>query len=212
MTRQEQVEFLRKAWDKIEWNMPEQGCQIGFDAVIGRYEQPGRHYHGLRHLVECLEHPEIDKAHNPTSVRLALFFHDYFYDTRAKDNEKRSADVLSLYISSWLRRPGAAYDGCYMILATEKHAIDVIKHHDVADDAKLVLDCDLSILGRPMERYAQYESDIQLEYSQYPQEVFKAARRNIMLDFAKREPLYFTKSFQDRYETQAKKNIAVYWR
>jgi predicted metal-dependent HD superfamily phosphohydrolase len=210
VNQQETIATLKRSWDKISWNRPEHGCLIGFDAVIGRYQQPGRHYHDLRHLVECLEHPEIEKAFNPTAVRLALFFHDYVYDTKKLDgNEEESADVLALYIAPWLKYPSDGYTACHHIRATAKHEVGPLP--DLFSDSRLVIDCDLSILGKSMDRYAQYESDIQLEYSQYPSEIFKGARKNIMLGFLNREHIFFHEGFRQRYEEQAKKNISVYW-
>jgi predicted metal-dependent HD superfamily phosphohydrolase len=210
MNNQATIETLRKSWSKIIWNRPDHGCLIGFDAILGRYQQPGRHYHDLRHLVECLEHPEIDKARNPTAVRLALFFHDYVYDTEVHSgNEDASADFLSLYVATWLFNPSDAYTACHHIIATEKHQVGTVP--ETIEDSKLVIDCDLSILGRPMDRYAQYESDIQLEYSHVPTEIFKTARRAIMLGFLSRKDIYFNESFRERYDKQARKNISVYW-
>jgi predicted metal-dependent HD superfamily phosphohydrolase len=210
MNKQEIIETLRRSWDKISWNQPEHGCLIGFDAILGRYQQQGRHYHDLRHLVECLEHPEIEKARNPTAVRLALFFHDYVYDTKKLNgNEEESANVLSRYIATWLKNPSDAYTACHHIVATQKHEVGTVP--ETISDSHLVIDCDLSILGRPMDRYAQYESDIQLEYSQYPTDVYKNTRKGIMLGFLNREHIFFHESFRGRYEEQARKNIAVYW-
>jgi predicted metal-dependent HD superfamily phosphohydrolase len=209
MNRQEQIELLKKSWDKVVWNR-EHGFLVGFDAILGRYQQPGRHFHDLRHLVECLEHPEIERAMNTSAVRLALFFHDYVYDTRAlSGNEEESAKVLSRYVAPWLSNPSDAYTATHHVVATEKHVVGTLP--ETIEDSKLVIDCDLSILGRPMDRYAQYESDIQLEYSQYPTEVYKNARKSIMLGFLDREHIYFNESFRERYEEQARKNIAVYW-
>jgi predicted metal-dependent HD superfamily phosphohydrolase len=209
---QEQIDTLKRSWNKIAWTQPEHSCVIGFDAILGRYQQPGRHYHDLRHLIECLEHQEIERARNPTAVLLALFFHDYVYDTRSHaGNEERSANVLSKYIAPWLKNASDAFIACHHIMATEKHQIATNPVPETIEDSKLVIDCDLSILGRPMDRYAQYESDIQLEYGHVPSEIFKKRRGEIMIGFLGREHLYFNESFKERYEAQARKNISIYW-
>ncbi len=57
------------------------------------YSQPHRYYHNLHHIAECLA--EFDSvrhlASQPVAVELAIWFHDAIYDTRAQDNEERSA-------------------------------------------------------------------------------------------------------------------------
>ena len=48
----------------------------------------------MQHLQECMTHLEHVRsfAERADEVELALWFHDAIYNTRKKDNEKRSAD------------------------------------------------------------------------------------------------------------------------
>src|SRR5262245_82205 len=65
-----------------------------FAAVVRQYAQPPRAYHNLGHIAHCLE--EFDRARrlarNPLAVEGAIWFHDAIYDSRAADNESRSAE------------------------------------------------------------------------------------------------------------------------
>src|SRR5205085_10206723 len=61
--------------------------------LIKAYGGPGRYYHNLDHLEGVLVAIERlrDESHHPNLVQLAGWFHDAIYDTRALDNEERSA-------------------------------------------------------------------------------------------------------------------------
>src|SRR4030095_7297706 len=66
-----------------------------FDRLIGRYSEPHRAYHTVQHLEECFREFEgaFGLAESPGAVDLALFFHDAIYDTHARDNEEKSAEL-----------------------------------------------------------------------------------------------------------------------
>jgi predicted metal-dependent HD superfamily phosphohydrolase len=74
-------------------------------------------------------------------------------------------------------------------------------------DARLLVDIDLSILGAPAERYAEYERRIRAEYAHVPPALFETRRREILASFLAREPLYLTPSIRARLEAQARINL-----
>lgn len=214
----EQVAPLRKEWDKIEW-ATDYNFEFGFHAIVGQYGHPRRRYHDLRHLIECFDpRHKIDEVGSPDTVRLALFFHDYVYDPRrhgisTDSDEKKSAQALSLNVPMRLKdhAVGAAYDACNIIMMTEKHVLDPLIGR-IREEAQLVLDCDISILGRSPRRYDEYEMTVRQEWEHVPDDVFKEARRQIMLGFIRRKPIYLTPHMQDLYEANARENIERWWK
>lgn len=70
--------------------------------LLDSYREPHRGYHTLRHLDECFE--QFDTVRTlctyPGEVQLALWFHDAIYDTRAADNEDRSASWAETVLST----------------------------------------------------------------------------------------------------------------
>jgi predicted metal-dependent HD superfamily phosphohydrolase len=66
----------------------------GFADLAARYSSPERHYHTLDHVRDVLDTaaPLWGGAGPPPALLLAAWLHDVVYDTRAADNEERSAD------------------------------------------------------------------------------------------------------------------------
>jgi predicted metal-dependent HD superfamily phosphohydrolase len=163
----------------------------------------GRYYHTLTHLGACLR--EFDGAaslaERPAEVELALWYHDAVYRTWRKDNETQSAD----WVARALR--AAPIDSAervrQMVLATAH--VD----EEFGGDTALVLDVDLAILGRSPDVYAQFERAIRREYWWVPRKRYVAGRARLLARFLERSTIYQHDLFYQRYETQARINIAA---
>jgi len=83
------------------------------------------------------------------------------------------------------------------------------KAHDpsLQPDAPLLVDVDLSILGKSEERFWEYENQIRLEYDWVPDGTFATKRAEILEQFLARPRIYSTEQFFDRYERRARGNI-----
>lgn len=188
------------AWDAIGVDAPGEAL---FGELLSRYSEPQRHYHTLQHLGECLAAfaDAQGVAERPGEVALALWFHDAIYDLNAHDNEARSADWAARALTS----AGASAD-----VATRVHTLVMATCHaaqPVDPDAQLLVDIDLSILGAPAPRFAEYEQQIRREYAHVPPDVFEPRRRRILGAFLAREPLYQTPGVRARCEANARINL-----
>jgi predicted metal-dependent HD superfamily phosphohydrolase len=173
-------------------------AQAWWQEVEARYSEPHRRYHTLEHIRELLALlPDAGEE-----VLAAVWFHDLIYDRRGA-NEERSADVAHEALVD-LRFPRATVDRVTkMILATRDH-----DPGDLPAEAMLFLDADLAILGSPRERYREYAEAIRVEYSWVPDDVFRASRDGVLRDFLAKPFIYRTNVMQQRFENQARDNIA----
>ncbi|MEP6722214.1 MAG: N-methyl-D-aspartate receptor NMDAR2C subunit [Variovorax sp.] len=199
MTHPEFVICWRSAWAALKLDPPP-GL---LDELLARYAQPQRRYHTLQHLDECLAGFEREQAHavRPGEVALALWFHDAIYEVQGHDNEARSAD----WARDALQRAGASDT-----VAQRVHALVMATCHDaepVDADAQLLVDIDLSILGAPPERFAEYERQIRAEYAHVPPATFEPRRREILGRFLARDPLYLTPGLRAQCEARARINL-----
>ena len=169
-----------------------------------RYAEPHRAYHTFDHIEHCLD--ELDRgghqADDVCAVELALWYHDAIYDPRARNNEEQSA-FFALKAARNTSRPAHFWDHVRcLILAT--------RHDSVPSDknTQVVVDIDLAILGQPEPRFDEYERGIRKEYAWVSEVDFVRARGAILQSFLDRPAIYTTPYFQDRYERQARLNVA----
>ena len=196
---------LRRHWEHA-WQDLRLPAPAGLvDALIAAWSEPWRHYHTKQHLLECLDLLAVERAaaQQPGEVALALFFHDAVYDLQAADNEARSAD----WATQALTQAGMPADAVARV-----HALVMATCHDAAPtaahpDAQLLVDIDLSILGAPPARYAEYEAQIRREYAHVPPDIFEPRRKRILGSFLAREPIYQTAGMHARREAQARVNL-----
>ena len=131
-----------------------------YQELVSLYSEPHRHYHSLSHIAECLNEFDAarDLAQQPIAVELAIWFHDAIYDTRAANNEEKSAELAQNRIADAKEGGELCASVFALVMATKTH--DPSLHLD----APLLVDIDLSILGKPAERFWEYESQIRREY------------------------------------------------
>ena len=174
-----------------------------YDRLRNAYGEPQRYYHNHQHIAECLA--EFDRARHlakdARAVELALWFHDAVYDPKAGDNEEQSAAVAA----RCLKECGIAT----LITDRVTQLIMTTKSHDTGmdEDAKIMVDVDLSILGRDEARFLEYEEQIRKEYAWVPVSVFASKRAEILQRFLDRSSIFATDWFRQKYEKVARKNL-----
>lgn len=174
-----------------------------FDELIARYSEPHRKYHTVRHLDECFEKlAEIRPlAEHPAEVEVALWFHDAIYEKRSDQNEAKSAELAEATVLNAGGPADSAKRISDLIMATRHAAVPQ------DNDAKVLVDVDLSILGESPERFDEYEGQVREEYSWVPEFLFKRERRKILEEFLARPVIFNTNPFRERYEAQARVNL-----
>jgi predicted metal-dependent HD superfamily phosphohydrolase len=172
-----------------------------YEDLLSRYAEPERAYHNLSHIEQCLtEFGEFSEpASNRDAIEFALWFHDAVYDTRAKDNEERSASLAREVAASL---PDSFGDlTTRLILATKHSALPNTV------DEQIIVDIDLSILGQNRTRFDEYERQIRAEYSWVPADAFAQGRSAILSTFLARARIYSTEILRGKYETCARENL-----
>ena len=175
-----------------------------WDEIKLQYGKRRRYYHNLSHL-EAM-HDELALVENTfanaDAVWFALYYHDIVYNVRASDNEEKSAALAHQRLISL----GANND---LIERVSRHIIATKKHERAPDpDTNTLIDADLSILGKDFETYRTYTQQIRKEYAIYPDILYNPGRRKVLRHFLDLPAIYKTDAFKNRYEHQARKNLA----
>ena len=182
-----------------------------FTQLVNAYSLPDRHYHNLTHI-ECVlaTIDRFDDLKNPRAVYLAAWFHDFVYDSRASDNEAKSA-VVGRKLLTNLGESIATIDRVeQLILATQGHQIDpadfpvgTLRERDRC----IFLDADLAILGADPGRYQAYQQAIRREYSWVSDRDYQVGRTQVLNGFLQRDRLYYTELLFAELESIARFNI-----
>lgn len=173
--------------------------------VLAAWSEPGRHYHDLRHLRECLQRWQAWRslAQRPGEVGLALWYHDIVYDPKAGDNERRSAERAAAVMRAHGAPPEAA---------DRVHALVMATCHDApahTPDAQLLVDIDLAVLGAAPARFDEYDRDVRAEYGWVPEAVYRERRAEVLAQFLQRDRLYQTAPAFESLEQAARANLAA---
>lgn len=142
-----------------------------------------------------------DLARHPDSVEAAIWYHDAVYAPGAPDNEERSAQLAM----TDLRNGGVSSD----IVLQVGRLISSTTHEKPPEepDAQLLCDIDLSILGREIAAYDEFERRIRREYARVPETMYRKGRSALLESFLARPSIYATERFRSQYERPARTNI-----
>ena len=189
----------QRAWNNLAIEAPPGLCE----RLISAYDEPHRRYHSLQHLGECIAHFEsaLELAVHPGEVEIALWFHDAIYALQARDNERSSAEWAADELARSGAKPEQTRRVFALIMAT-CHAARPIE-----PDQQLLVDIDLAILGAEPGRFAEYDAQVQAEYSWVADAVYSVKRREVLKRFLDRPMIYNTPHFRARFEQQARTNL-----
>ena len=193
---------LRRKWHDllVSWAVDPIVADQSFDGVCEHYSGLGRFYHTLDHVENVLGTVEslASLAPHQNAVKLAAWLHDVIYDSRASDNEERSADY--------------AEQMCENLSIPDGHLVaDLIlktKTHDAGSDAdaRVLIDADLAILGTDDLSYRAYAQKIRDEYDWVPEPQFRSGRRLVLERFLSRPRIFH---LLIHLESTARRNIAA---
>lgn len=172
--------------------------------LVEAYSGQTRHYHSLAHIEDCLD--QLTNCDLPSGrsdpLALAFWFHDAIYNWRSSTNEADSAR----WAEEFLQGCDAPAD-----LTTQVSGLILATRHFVAEplegDQLLMVDIDLSILGREQPVYDRYEAAIRQEYKWVPAITYRRERRKVIRAFLDRETIFETFQYQALYEAPARENL-----
>ncbi|HEV2891123.1 MAG TPA: hypothetical protein VGX28_12180 [Frankiaceae bacterium] len=179
-----------------------------YEDVVARYAEPHRRYHTLRHVAHVLDTADALSGGTATeAVRWAAWLHDVVYDTRAADNEERSADYARERLPALGVASEVVEDVARLVLATKTHDPAPDSDRDAA--VAILLDADLAVLGADPQTYARYAAAVREEYDWVPDDLWKAGRKAVLASFLDKPSIFATPAMRARAEAAARANLAA---
>lgn len=179
-------------------------AQKAFNLLVEAYSSSDRYYHTLKHIYHVLKIIDNLQAYtrNLATVQLAAWFHDVIYDTKAQNNEERSADYACQLLSSL----GIPFSN---ITPVTRLIINTKNHQAAADDfdSQVLLDADLAILAANPVYYREYANAIRQEYAWVSEAEYIVGRKQVLERFLQRQRIYFTTLMFEVAENAARRNL-----
>lgn len=180
--------------------------------LLDRWEEPARHFHNVRHLVDLLQRVDElqQETHDAHAVRLAAWYHgavfssdeDAAYAHRGGEDEDASAEYARGELTA-LGLPITAIENVVtMVQALARHT-----RNPTSSDCAVLCDADLAILASDPQHYREYLRNVREEYSHIPDRTFLEARKSIVKKLLSREQLYVS-PLGSPWETRARQNLA----
>jgi predicted metal-dependent HD superfamily phosphohydrolase len=174
---------------------------MNHDALLAAYAAPGRHYHNLQHIEDCLGAlARVDhlSAIERDILEQAIWWHDVVYDSTRSDNEELSARLAEQHLRDDLRQEVG-------------RLIRLTKTHQVEPDDRLgaiLISIDLSILGAEPARYDAYAAAIRQEFAHVSEPDYRDGRARVLRQFAARPVIFPDPGFAATHDRQARANLA----
>ena len=171
------------------------------DELVAAYAAPGRHYHNLTHIEDCLGAlARVDNlsAAEREILTQAIWWHDVVYDATRADNEELSARLAEAHVHADISREVG-------------RLIRLTRTHQVLPDDRLgaiLISIDLSILGAEPSRYDAYAAAIRQEFIHVRDTDYRAGRARVLGQFAARPVIFPDASFAATYDRRARENLA----
>ena len=171
------------------------------DELVSAYTAPGRHYHNLAHIEDCLAAlARVDglSAAEREILSEAIWWHDVVYDATRPDNEELSAQLAEQHVRADISREVG-------------RLIRLTKTHDVQPGERLgaiLISIDLSILGAEPARYDAYAAAIRQEFIHVGEADYRAGRGRVLRHFAARPVIFPDAGFSATYDGRARDNLA----
>lgn len=171
--------------------------------IKNKYSENSRHYHNLEHLENMIAElePIYSQISNLDTLLFAIYYHDIVYKATKNDNEHQSA----LLFQQRLTKVSFPY------LKACSAQIEATKEHKLSldNDTNILLDIDLSILGKRPKVYLKYCENIRKEYHVYPDFMYRKGRKKVLKHILELDSIYKTAFFKEKYESQARNNITT---
>ena len=173
-----------------------------FDELKIIYSENGRHYHTLRHIESMISLLKDDHCLSE-SIFLATWFNDFIYDPLRNDNAERSVVIAQARLTELHVNEICISKVSRLILATKRHEYSQKRQMD----EQSFLDADMAILGASTSSYDNDSTNVRKEFSVVPEDIYRNGRIKFLRKTLEMPNIFGTKSFADRFEDTARKNI-----
>lgn len=169
------------------------------DALLARWREPHRRYHGISHLVSGLH--ALDELGAGRLERVAYWFHDAVHTNTTPDDEQASAQIAREWLAAHLDASDVD-EVVRLVLLTTHH-----QPQPGDEPGWRISDADLVALAAPAETYDANTEGIRVEIPGVTAQQWAERRASFLTDFLGRFSIYGTATGQQQWEQAARANL-----
>ncbi len=175
--------------------------------LVNAYREPQRRYHTLAHIEHCLGMFDRCKSlvRNPNALEIAVWFHDVIFEPGKRDNESLSAKLYQ-DLSAGIHEPEMRQLVDRLIMATLHDGTSLDD-----SDASYMVDIDLSSFGLSWDEFLLDSQHLREENPHLSDADYYRHQRGFQSGLLTRPRFYYSEFFYQRYEQQARANLARYF-
>lgn len=167
-----------------------------------QYRQPGRHYHDISHIEQCLEWLDLyaDTLDDPDAVELAIWFHDACYLPTPVGHEERSAQLFICMVGKGMDEERR--DRIVRMIGYTTHMAP-----PDSEEAALLVDIDMASFARPWHQYLVDTVHCRLERHWLSDLEFCEGQIGFIERMLARPSFYYSEVFKQHHEQTARDNM-----
>ena len=201
------LDRFRSIWQR---NLIE-GAADNSDAIhqrlLGAYQEPHRYYHTLAHIEHCLAMFELCESlsADPDALEIAIWMHDAILESGRRDNEAKSAEL-------YLQLSADAHDDEMRRLVSRLIMATLHDGNSLEDaDSIYMVDIDLSGFALSWDEFLRDSQDLRAECPHLSDADYQLNQTGFQRMLLARPRFFLSDFFFERYEQQARKNLARYF-
>ncbi|XP_037954100.1 uncharacterized protein LOC119684195 [Teleopsis dalmanni] len=196
---------MESIWHRActHYDVPEDVAKTWYTRIRERLNQiqPTRAYHNWNEMMlRKEEHLESCKP----NIVLAAFFQYFAYDGNRSCVRENCAAFKDFCTDAMLEDETSK---AHVLKLLGDKAIECELDASIEDDANILQDLDLIILGAPSDVYKSYSQLLRREYFHMNDESYRLMRLKVLETLLKIPNIFSTEEYQNKYEETARINI-----
>lgn len=194
-------ERFAAVWGRCVRSQLSQGAAEVYADLAARLGEPGRHFHNLGHIDDCLRRFDgvASQLDDRDAVEIGLWFHDAVYVPGDPANERRSADLFLCHASGAHPRFRRRVEA--LILTTRRDRTPR------GNDCKFIDDIDLAGFGSSWDEFMRNGALLRREFARQTDAEYNRGLAAFLSLLRRRRRFFRTDHFARRLETRARSNL-----
>lgn len=180
-------------------------------ALLARWGDPARNFHGPRHLIAVLSHLDelAPSTHDPEVLIVAAWYHGAVLNRAMEAKLSGAPDTTGTCIDFATHHLSSLGVPAEVVARVEELLRLLVKHRAPLDDvdAQVLMDADLANLAATPQEYKKYRTQLRAEYQGIDELSYLRGRRSVVRALLARTAIFESPRAHQLWEALARENL-----